>query len=241
MSIIKNKYEIININSIPSTNSFLKEQYEDFKEFTVLVCDNQTGGKGRMGRVWFSSNDNIAMSILLKPKSDINISNISLVVGASVFNVLNRYVNCSIKWPNDILSNDKKLCGILLEAISTNEVEALICGIGININQTEFEKEIENKATSLKKLLNKDFDKALIINEIINSFDRLYTDFINGNNTYMEIIRNNFYLKDKIGFINGNEEVKIIDIDEEGKLIVLSNNKLKKLNSGEITLEKFYN
>lgn len=236
-----NKYEILKVNSIPSTNTFLKEHYEEFKEFTVLICDHQTEGKGRMGRTWFSGIENIAMSILLKPNNNVNISNISLVVGASVFKTLNRYINCSIKWPNDILVNNKKICGILLEAISSYEIEALIAGIGININQIEFEEEIKNKATSLKIELNKDVSKEEIINSIINDFDYLYTDFLNSGNEYMDIIKNNFYLKDKTGFINGIDEVKILDIDEEGKLIVTKNNQTIKLNSGEVTLEKFYN
>lgn len=236
-----NKYEILKVNSIPSTNTFLKEHYEEFKEYTVLICDHQTEGKGRMGRTWFSGIENIAMSILLKPNNNVNISNISLVVGASVFKTLKRYVNCSIKWPNDILVNNKKICGILLEAISSYEIEALIAGIGININQTQFEEEIKNKATSLKIELNKDVSKDEIINSIINDFDYLYTDFLNHGNEYMDIIKNNFYLKDKTGFINGIDEVKILGIDEEGKLIVIKNNQTIKLNSGEVTLEKFYN
>lgn len=237
---MNNKYEIIRINSIPSTNLFLKENYDDFNEYTVLVCEKQSHGRGRMGRLWFSSEDNIALSILLKPNNDVNISNISLVVGASVFNTLNRYVKCSIKWPNDILVNDKKICGILLEAISSNEIEALIVGIGINVNQIEFDNEIKNKATSLKLELNKDIDKDEIINNLINDFDELYTDFLNKGNEYMQIIRNNFYLRDKEGFINNQEKVKIIDIDDDGKLIVLKNEKIEKLNSGEIILEQFY-
>ena len=235
-----NKYELIRINSIPSTNLFLKENYDDFKEYTVLVCEKQNEGRGRMGRVWFSSEENIALSILLKPDNSVNISNISLVVGASVFNTLNRYVKCSIKWPNDIIVNDKKICGILLEAISSSEIEAVIVGIGINVNQVEFDEEIKSKATSLKLELNKDIDKDEIIKNLINDFDYLYTDFLNEGNEYMEIIRNNFYLKDKEGFINNIEKVKIIDIDDDGKLIVLKNGKIEKLNSGEITLEKFY-
>ena len=237
---MNNKYEIIKVNSIPSTNLFLKENYDDFNEFTVLICENQSEGRGRMGRVWFSSEDNIALSILLKPDNYVNISNISLVVGASVYNTLNRYVKCSIKWPNDIIVNDKKICGILLEAISSSEIEAVIVGIGINVNQVKFDEDIKNKATSLKLELNKDFDKDEIINSLINDLDYLYTDFLNGGNKYMEIIRNNFYLKDKEGFINSKEKVKIIDIDNDGKLIVLKNGKIEKLNSGEITLEQFY-
>ncbi len=237
---MNNKYEVIRINSIPSTNLFLKENYDDFNEYTVLVCEKQSEGRGRMGRVWFSSEDNIAMSILLKPDNLVNISNISLVVGASVFNTLNRYVKCSIKWPNDIIVNDKKICGILLEAISSSEIEAVIVGIGINVNQVKFDEEIKNKATSLKLELNKDFDKDEIVNLLINNFDYLYTDFLNGGNEYMEIIRNNFYLKDKEGFINSKEKIKIIDIDNDGKLIVLKDGRIEKLNSGEITLEKFY-
>ena len=188
----------------------------------------------------FSSKDNITLSILLKPQNLENISNISLVAGASVYNTLKEYVNCSIKWPNDILIKDKKICGILLESISSSRIDALVIGIGLNVNQVEFDEEIKNKATSLKKELNMDFNKDEIIKKFINNFDYLYNDFINRGKIDLEIVRINFYLRNKKAFIN-NEEVKIIDVEEDGRLKVLKGNVVAFLNSGEVSLEKIYN
>ena len=116
-------YKIINFPTLSSTNQYLKENYKKYDEFVVVTTDNQTNGKGRMDRVWNSSKDDLIFSILLKPKFDSSkIPLISLIMGASLCNVINKYQNCSIKWPNDIIINDKKIAGILVEAISSYEI-----------------------------------------------------------------------------------------------------------------------
>jgi BirA family biotin operon repressor/biotin-[acetyl-CoA-carboxylase] ligase len=237
---MNNKYNLIYLDSVSSTNLFLKERYKEYEEFTLVYTNNQLSGKGRLGREWKSNNDSIALSVLLKPNNLDNISNISLVAGAAVFETLKKYVKVSIKWPNDILVNDKKVCGILLEAISTDKIEALVVGVGINVNNQCFDESIKNKASSLKIELGTDFDKDEIINNFINNFDYLYNDFLNNGNLYLDIVKNNFYLKNKKAYIN-NKFIEVIDLDNDGSLIVLEDNKYKKIYSGEVTLENFYN
>lgn len=234
-------FKIINFNTLPSTNKYLKENYQNYDEFTVVITDNQTNGKGRMARVWNSTSNSLTFSILLKPNLDTNkIANISLVVGASICKVIKKYIPSSIKWPNDIIVNNKKLSGILVEGVSTNKIDAIIVGIGINVNDEKFNDDLLIKATSLKKELNKEINKQQLLQEILNEFYDLYIKFINNNNEYLDICINNNYLKNKTVYLN-NEQIKVLDITNNGNLLIEdSNQQQKELYFGEVTLKKIY-
>ena len=132
-----NNYKYLYFESISSTNTYLKENYNQLDEFTVAYTYHQTNGRGRLGRTWEGSKDNIAFSILLKPKKQ-DIAILSLLTGLAVSNAIDTYIKTLIKWPNDIIINDKKVCGILAESIISNQIDAYVVGIGININQTSF-------------------------------------------------------------------------------------------------------
>lgn len=234
-------YNIIKFETLPSTNKYLKENYDKYDEFTIITTDNQTNGKGRMTRVWNSTKDDLTFSILLKPNLDANkIANISLVAGASICKVINKYIPSLIKWPNDIIVNNKKIAGILVEGVSSNKIDAIIVGIGINVNDEKFNDDLLIKATSLKNELNKEINKQQLLQEILNEFYNLYIKFINNNNEYLDICINNNYLKNKIVYLN-NEPIKVLDITNNGNLLIedINNNK-KELYFGEVTLNKIY-
>ena len=233
--------KIINFKTLPSTNQYLKEHYQELEEFTIIKADNQTNGHGRLNRSWqVEPNTNLTFSILLKPKVDSSIIPlISLVAGSSVFKTLDKYVKCTIKWPNDIMIKDKKVTGILAEGVYSNTMEALIIGIGINVNQTIFNEEIKNKATSLKLELYRDLNIDTLLQEFWVNFEWLYNNYINGNNTYIKICKEHNYLKDKVVTYD-NKEVKVLDISDNGNLEVLENNQIKELFFGEVTLQNIY-
>ncbi len=236
-----NNYNIITFDTLPSTNLYLKQNYNALQENTVIITNNQTNGRGRGNRVWESNSDDLTFSILLKPNIDSNkIPLISLVVGASLCQTINKYITSYIKWPNDILVNDKKLAGILLEAVSSNKIEAIIVGIGININSIKFSDDLIIKATSLKKILNKDINKNEVLEYFLEIFNDLYTKFIKNNNEYLDICKKYNYLKNRQVYIN-NEQVKVLDINDQGNLIVIDNNQnIKQLYYGEVTLHHLY-
>lgn len=233
--------KIINFKTLPSTNQYLKEHYQELEEFTIIKADNQTNGHGRLNRSWqVEPNTNLTFSILLKPKVDSSIIPlISLVAGSSVFKTLDKYVKCTIKWPNDIMIKDKKVTGILAEGVYSNTMEALIIGIGINVNQTIFNEEIKNKATSLKLELYRDLNIDTLLQEFWVNFECLYNNYINGNNKYIKICKEHNYLKDKVVTYD-NKEVKVLDISDNGNLEVLENNQIKELFFGEVTLQNIY-
>lgn len=226
---------------LPSTNTYLKENYHKYDDKTAIICHQQTNGHGRLGRNWDSERKNsITMSILLKPKTSKNIALLSLLTSAALFDVIKNYHNdTKIKWPNDILVNNKKISGILLESIYKNKFEAVIIGIGINVNNVYFPKSINHKATSLKKELNIQFDIEEIINQILFNFEKYYKDFLKDNNSYIDICRKHSAVIGKDILING-QKVKVIDILDNGNLLVYDGNKTIDFSYGEITLENSY-
>ena len=163
---------IIKKDVISSTNKYIKEHYETLDNYTIVAANYQTNGRGRMTRVWHSTaGENILMSILIKEfnnQSDLNL--LSLVTGVAVHKFLSKYLNnLYIKWPNDVLVDNKKICGILLEGKMNNNSKMVVIGIGININQTNFDDEINLLTTSLKKEL-KRIDDVLQENERFQKF-----------------------------------------------------------------------
>ena len=163
---------------IESTHKYIKERYKKYDEKIAIIADKQTGGIGTKGRNWYTgTNKNIAISILYKPKCNISkLDGLTIKIAQKIKKLIyDEYkIQLQIKKPNDLLLNNKKICGILTE-INTigNEINYLIISIGFNVNETEFPKEVENIATSLKKEYNKNFDKEIIIEKIIEEFENI--------------------------------------------------------------------
>lgn len=140
-------------SELGSTNDLLK-QWADAPEFTSVVADQQTAGRGRRDRLWHSSpGDGLYLSILLRPpSSSTNIPLLSLMAAVAVAEtMISREIpGVDIKWPNDVLLNERKVCGILAEGASAGSDEIrIILGIGVNINHSSFPSELRETATSL--------------------------------------------------------------------------------------------
>lgn len=138
---------IIKLNAIDSTNSYLRQLSvtEAIEDFTVVVANYQTNGRGQMGTQWDSQESKNLMVSVFKDVSYLDLEihyYISKVVSLSILEALKTFYikNLKVKWPNDILSENKKIGGILIEnVIKQNKLSATIIGFGININQTEFD------------------------------------------------------------------------------------------------------
>lgn len=233
--------------SIDSTNKKAKENALDLKEGTVLISEEQTGGKGRIGREWISpKGKGIWMSIVLKPGLDpIKVSRITLLGAVSVFKALkNMGINSQIKWPNDILINGKKVAGILTEMSGElNMVDYIVMGIGINVNldKKDFPKSLKNKATSAKIELGKEINRRKLTAYILNEFEKNYIQFKEDEDIreIIEIIRRNSILIGKeIRVINGKiaKIGKVLDINELGELVVEFEDGIANIISGEISI-----
>ncbi|MBN1396804.1 MAG: biotin--[acetyl-CoA-carboxylase] ligase [Bacteroidetes bacterium] len=181
--------KIFDYNSIDSTNSCAKMLAgSGAEEGTVVIAEFQTAGRGRLGRVWQSqSGSNLLFSVIIRPKLEIN--KIGLLpffaaAGAAqaLENVTGSYFEC--KWPNDILLNGKKSCGILLESsFQHNTLDYAIIGMGVNVNQKEFGGNIKDGVTSLCLEFEKEFDRREVFRQIMISLELLYSDVRTGNFT----------------------------------------------------------
>ena len=228
----------IHFETIDSTNTYLKENYEKLDNFTFVSADFQSAGRGRNNRNWKSEKgENLLFSLLIKDKALIDkFSSLSVISAFSIIKALNlEYL--SIKWPNDIYYKDSKLCGILLEAVTKNEIECLIIGIGLNVNQREFVGEYKRTPTSLYQITNQTQDMRLLKDKI---FNQIYYDFMKVKEGYdfYNDIKEYDYLKDREVYAEINNEVKqikVLGIDSDYSLKVLQDNKTYNLFSGEVT------
>ena len=157
--------KLIKLDAIDSTNDFLKalSSQDELENFTTVTAENQTKGKGQVGGLWKTeAGKNLTMSVLVKDFlfNNDEVFNLSVLVSLSVAEVLKslNIPNICIKWPNDILSYNKKLVGILIENTLKSDGRIVsVVGIGINVNQTDFD-ELPN-ASSLAVISGKTFDK----------------------------------------------------------------------------------
>jgi BirA family biotin operon repressor/biotin-[acetyl-CoA-carboxylase] ligase len=240
--------ELVQLEMVDSTNLYLKKILEETNkkvEGMLVITQHQTLGRGQMGKVWESEKGmNLTFSLLLKPALQLNNQFLlSKVVSIGIINFLIDLgiKNVCIKWPNDIYVGDNKIAGVLIEnTVKGNQIENCIVGIGLNVNQLNFDKEITN-ATSLKKLLDKKLDKEQLLKQLIFFIERSYLQLktskikeINAN--YLSFL---YRLNETHFYSIGNEKVeaKIIGIAPSGKLQVELNKKVKEFDLQEI---KFY-
>ncbi|WP_455169275.1 biotin--[acetyl-CoA-carboxylase] ligase [Aegicerativicinus sediminis] len=169
---------IIKLNAIGSTNSYLRNLYatKKLEDFTVVMAQNQTEGRGQMGSEWSSeSGKNLTISVF-KRLNDIRVYekfSINMAVSMSIIETLAKFQikNLSVKWPNDILSEGYKIGGILIEnVIKHNEIKASIIGIGLNVNQTQFENI--PRASSLRLISGLNYNLEELLSEIVLQLQR---------------------------------------------------------------------
>lgn len=239
---------IIHFDELDSTNSYAKKVAETLDgEGHVVITEKQLSGRGRMGRPWSSQNNNgIWMSIILKPKVSIfEVSKITQVAAAAVNLAFAKLgVHTKIKWPNDLIINDKKVCGILTEMNSEiNVINHVVVGIGINVNndKDDFCDELKDIATSIKIETSKELKRNILLAEILNNFESLYKDLNNNDfSRSLDICRKNSYVIGKeINLIKNQEvkEAKAIDINNDGELVVkYKSGEIEKIISGEISV-----
>lgn len=233
---------IIHFKKVDSTSTYLKRNYQTLKNYTIAYADYQTSGHGRVNRVWQSNNkDNLLFSILIKDTDLINkYASLSLGIAVAIFNVLKKMKieDVSIKWPNDVYVGDKKICGILLESVSTgNKIDVLVIGIGLNVNQNLF-NDISLNATSVYDIKKKKNNIFWFKYKVFKECFKIINEIKNDNSSYLDIVRNNNYLKNKDVYAmidNKKCLVRVIDINDDNSLRVIVDNKEINLTSGEIS------
>ncbi|NLJ99302.1 MAG: biotin--[acetyl-CoA-carboxylase] ligase [Tissierellia bacterium] len=235
-------------NSLSSTNTKAKGIAIQAKEGTIIVAEEQIRGKGRLGRSWTSpKGKGIWMSIILKPRVDpAKVAKITLIGAAAVNQGLKDIgIKSYIKWPNDIIIDGKKVCGILTEmSCELNMINYVIMGIGINVNlgREDFDDELIDKATSLKEVVGEEIDRKKLLAYVLNHFEELYIPFKESGDiskTIQVCRRESILIGKEVRIINGDTEKsgKVLGIDNEGQLIVEhGDGSIEELFSGEVSI-----
>ncbi|GAA3637713.1 biotin--[acetyl-CoA-carboxylase] ligase [Flavivirga jejuensis] len=239
---------IIKLNAIDSTNSYLRKlsTVEIVEDYTTVIAKKQTHGRGQMGTVWDSqTSKNLTFSVF-KDLSDIYLESpfcISIVTSLALLKTLQFFSisRLSVKWPNDILSGDKKICGILIEnVIKQNKINASIIGIGLNVNQTKFENL--PKASSLKIISGKVFDLDEVVHVILKNLEYYFLLLEKGQ---FDVLKNDYeaylFRKNKPSTFKDEEGLVfsgfIKGVSESGNLqVLLEDDIIKEFDLKTITL-----
>lgn len=243
--------EIFYFPSIDSTNTKASQLAEEgYPTGTLVVAERQESGKGRRGRNWASPEGNgIFMTLILKP--EINPNNASMLTLVAALAVSKAITKCTgrpagIKWPNDIVMNGKKVCGILTEmSAQFDYVNHIVIGIGINVHNESFPEELSHMATSLYLESKEHFNRAALIEEILEQFEDYYA-------VYLKTEDLSGLVKEyDISLVNRNQQVKVLDpkepfegkamgITPQGELIVDTWESRKLVYAGEVSVRGIY-
>src|SRR5688500_17719951 len=174
------KPKVLRFESLPSTNTELARQAsEGAGEGLSIVADEQTAGRGRLQRAWSSPRGaGLYFSILLQPKiAPDHWPLITFMAALAVGDALSEAcgVETDIKWPNDLLSGERKMCGILAEAIDTSSGRAVVVGIGINLTQEAFPAELKTVATSVSQATGQRPERETILAALLRALSRWYS------------------------------------------------------------------
>lgn len=244
--------EVLYFDTIDSTNTKAQELAEKgYPSGTLVVADKQESGKGRRGRSWVSpSGTGIFMTLMIKP--DINPNNASMLTLVAALAVAKAITSVTgeealIKWPNDIVVNGKKVCGILTEMNAQFDyINHIVVGIGINVHNESFPEEISQMASSLMiEAGGKRFHRAQIIAETMLYFEQYYDTFLKTQDL-SALVREYDEL-----LVNRNKSVRVLDpkepfdgkamgITPKGELIVDTWESRKLVSSGEVSVRGIY-
>ena len=239
----KSKVVLEVFDTISSTNDYLlRKEKNKNKDIKICIAEEQTKGRGRRGKSWISPKfKNIYFSLNSYLKKE-DLSGLSIAVALSVSEVLTKInVMSLIKWPNDLLVGNKKICGILIETAKEGELTKVVIGIGINVNM-EYSELIDQEWTSIKLEKKQSVDRNSIITEMINQlcitlnkFEQEEFDYFLKKFTSLDLLKDKeFTLKDK-----PNETFIGKGIDNKGLLIAqnLKDQRIVKFSSGEVSLK----
>ena len=237
---------IVYKDSVNSTNELAKKlAYDGAADGTIVIAEEQTGGKGRLERSFFSPKEKgIWFSVILRPQcTPKDAPKFTLMAAVAVVQALERFnLHAKIKWPNDILHEGRKLVGILTEmSAEIGHVNYIIVGIGINVNvsRAEFPADIREIAASLSEMNGENLNRTKIFRAILEEFDKLYIS-CNFEEVFKIWRKFNITLGEKVTVLSAESgEIftgTALDIDNEGALIVDSGGEKKIVYAGDVSI-----
>ena len=239
-------------DSLGSTNAQAKMEAEDGAVHgTLIVADMQTAGRGRRGRDWASpAGTNIYFTLIMRPQFEPDrASMLTLVMAHSVARGITREtgLECGIKWPNDIVVNGRKVCGILTEMSAERDyIHYVVTGVGINVGEQEFVAEIADKAASLNEECGRKISRSALTARIMEYFEEDYDCFVSAGDLSRLLDSYNAML------VNRNAQVYVLDprekfqgvargINPAGELLVeRQDGTIQKVYAGEVSVRGIY-
>jgi BirA family biotin operon repressor/biotin-[acetyl-CoA-carboxylase] ligase len=239
--------QILRFDSLPSTNlEAARRAIEGAAEGLCVVASEQTAGRGRLQRQWISPKGaGLYFSVVLRPR--INQSSWSLITLAAALAVhealLAAYsLKTDIKWPNDILSNNRKLCGILAETVETTEGRALVLGIGINLTSSALSPEVDEIATSVQLETGEIPDLEIILRHLMIEIERRYEmlQSVGGGEGILRewLARSSYGSGKRVRVVNGEEVIEgtTRGLEVDGALRVETDEgKIRIVRAGDVT------
>ena len=217
--------EILSFEVLPSTNTYAYEHFDTLKDGQIILAKTQTAGRGRKERVWLSQDGGLYFSLVVKPqnfKIDF-LGSLTQAMALSVCKTLQELgAKAVLKWPNDILCESKKICGILSQAVfKNNELCGVVIGVGVNITQEKIESP--KPAVSLK-MLGINVQKEEVLKNIYQRFNKYYP-FVcaQGFSAIKEEFLNNFpFINKEIKIVTDNKEICGLcrGLDCRGQLLI---------------------
>ena len=238
-------------DTLESTNDYARElSKRESVHGTLIVADTQSAGKGRRGRIWQSpKGTTISMSLCLEPKLPAErVAGLTLVMALAAAEAVWELtkIKPGIKWPNDIVLNSKKICGILTEMYFVKDHYVVVIGTGLNVNTDQFPEEIRETAGSLKTETGQEYSREELIALILKHFEKYYAQY--------EQTMDLSLFKDRYEELLANKgrEVRVLDpqspytgvakgITVDGSLVVICEDGTEnEVNSGEVSVRGLY-
>jgi len=236
---------ILRLKSVDSTNTYLKRlAAEGAAEGTAVIAEQQSAGRGRMGRSFVSpEGEGAYMSWLIRPSCEPSeAASITAHAAAAVCMALERTAGVSpeLKWINDLYLGGKKICGILCESsVGADAIEFIVIGIGLNVNTPSFPEELSDKAGSLFTQTGRRFARAELEQAIIKELERMYALWSEDKRAYLEEYRSRCAMLGKsitVKAAEGEYSALALGIDEDFGLRIKRGDELLTLRSGEVSV-----
>ncbi|MGD8566353.1 MAG: biotin--[acetyl-CoA-carboxylase] ligase [Candidatus Bathyarchaeota archaeon] len=241
---------IIFFHEIDSTNKWAKDfAIDGAQEGTVIIAETQIKGKGRMDRRWFSPKGGLWFSLILKPKlRPSETVKLNFVAGLAVVKVLQEMFNlkAETKWPNDVMVNGLKICGILSEMNTTNEiVNFVIVGVGLNVNfdvKKVFPETVSKVSTSVENEISKKVQIEKVFRHLLETLEKLNNLFIEKgfDSTLEEWKKHASFLGCQVEVAGYEEKFSglAIDVDQDGALLLKTQgNTVKRVRVGDVKIK----
>lgn len=220
-------------DKLESTSTYAKNTQEiRSTQGTLVLTEEQTGGRGRHGDIWEAEpGSNLTFSLIFNPSKAERLTVLTLACAFALIKALEEYIGSPktrIKWPNDVYYGNQKIAGLLTEAVHTGSLlDRVVIGIGLNVNQTGFSETLSNKATSLKTICNRNFGREKLLADILTYIEHYYQKWVSYDLGMLKEINKKIigygeWVRIEVDHNLLDEQVKFLGINENGALQVLN-------------------